>query len=113
MLDVRTGSHEIDVLTLRVAGRLDALEAAGLRRLLEGHLQDGQANIAVDLTDLEFLDSAGLAALVMGMKTARAAGGDLRLVWPSSADAMRIFELTSFDQVFTHATSMDDLLSQW
>lgn len=113
MLDVHTGSHEIDILTVRLAGRLDALEASELRRLLTGHLQDGRNNIAVDLSDLDFLDSAGLAALVKGMKDAREAGGDLRLVWPTSADAQRIFELTSFDKVFTYATSLDDLLAQW
>ncbi len=113
MMDVRTGSHEIDILTIRLSGRLDALEATELRQLFNDHLQDGQVNLAIDLSELEFLDSAGLAALVKGMKDARAAGGDLRLVWPRSADAKRILELTSFDKVFTFATSMDDLLAQW
>lgn len=113
MLDVRTGSHEIDVLTIRLAGRLDALEAGGLRQLLDSHLEDGRYNIAVDLSELEFVDSAGLAALVKGMKDARAASGDLRLVWPLSDDARRVFELTSFDQVFQSSESLSDLLAQW
>lgn len=113
MLDVHTGSHEIDILTIRLEGRLDALEATELRQLFTSHLQDGRNNLAVDLSDLEFVDSAGLAALVKGMKDAREAGGDLRLVWPTSVDAQRVFELTSFDKVFSYAHSLDDLLAQW
>lgn len=112
-MQVRTASYEIDIATIRLAGRLDALEAGDLRQLLKDHLSDGRANIAVDLSEVTFVDSAGLAALVKGMKDATLAGGDLRLVSPTLPDAKRVFELTRFDKVFTMAPSLDDLLATW
>lgn len=112
-MQVRTASYEIDIATIRLSGRLDALEASDLRQLLKDHLVDGRANIAVDLSEVTFVDSAGLAALVKGMKDATLAGGDLRLVSPVMPDAKRVFELTRFDRVFTMAATLDDLLATW
>jgi len=112
-MDILTGTHEIQVATVALTGRLDALEARGLRDLLDSHLASGHSRIVVDLRALEFVDSAGLAALVKGMKDCRTAGGDLRLVAPTERDAMRVFELTRFDRVFTMNAELEDALSGW
>lgn len=112
-MDVVTGSREISIVTVEMGGRIDAVEAGSLRELLSSYLADGLSNLAVDLSRVEFIDSAGLAALVKGMKDARLAGGDLRLVAPRSNGAMRIFDLTRFDQVFTMADDLDTLLAAW
>lgn len=112
-MDILTGSHEQSVMTVTLDGRLDALEAAPLRTLLDEAITDGQINLAIDLSRVEFVDSAGLAALVKAMKDARSAGGDVKLVSPESADAMRVFELTKFDHVFTMVADLETLLTSW
>ena len=112
-MDIQTDTHEIHVTTIALSGRLDALEARGLRDLLDSHLASGHSRIVVDLRDLEFVDSAGLAALVKGMKDCRNADGDLRLVTPTARDAMRVFELTRFDKVFIMTPDLEDALSGW
>lgn len=96
-----------------VEGRLDAVEAVSLRETLGALVDSGQHRIAVDLSSSEFIDSAGLAALVKYMKDARQSGGDLRLVRPRSADARRVFSLTKFDEVFHMADDLDSLTSEW
>ncbi len=100
-------------MTVTLSGRLDALEAAALRNVLDQAMSDGLVNLAIDLSDVDFVDSAGLAALVKGMKDARTVGGDVKLVSPESADAMRVFELTKFDQVFTMVSDIEDILRNW
>ena len=112
-MDIVTGSHQISVTTVVLDGRLDALEAAPLRQVLQEHIAAGEMHLAVDLAAVEFVDSAGLAALVKGMKDARSAGGDLRLVAPTAPDAFRVFELTKFDKVFSMAPDLPTLLAQW
>ena len=87
--------------TISVNGRLDALSAPDLRQRLSSIESEGIVQILVDLSAVDFVDSAGLAALISGMKAARLAGGDLELVRPRSDEAYRVFELTRFDQVFT------------
>lgn len=86
--------------TVALAGRLDALTAPSLREALDEVFGDGVHQILIDLAEVDFVDSAGLAALVHAMKAARSEGGDVELVRPRSDDAFRVFELTKFDAVF-------------
>ena len=52
----------------------------------------------MDLSSTEFMDSSGLGALVAGLKTARQAGGDLRIASPS-AQVQTVLSLTNLDRV--------------
>jgi len=110
---LETGKHALEVQTILVDGRLDALRATDLRSELSGIVDSGVYRIIVDLSATTFVDSAGLAALAKGMKDCRSKGGDLRLVEATEADAARVFALTRFDQVFTMGASVDELLASW
>jgi anti-anti-sigma factor len=81
-------------------GRLDAFSAPELRKRLEALLADGVTRVVINLSEVPFLDSAGLAVLVSALKRARQAKGDVKLVWPQSENAQRIIRLTRFDRVF-------------
>lgn len=102
-------------LTLTVcaesAGHLVQLRgAAGMeqaemleQRLLE-LLQPATPHLILDLTDLTFISSLGLVALLTVHRRAREQGGGLRLVHASPTLA-RVFRLTSLDQkIPLHAT---------
>lgn len=112
-MDVSTKSTDESVTVITFNGRLDALEAGPFRTSLQDRLDANQIKLAVDLSSVDFVDSAGLAALVKGMKGARSRGGDLRIVKPVSADAMRIFELTKFTDVFVMVDSLTELTQDW
>lgn len=101
------------VAVVAIDGRLDALEAGPLRQVLKGHLDMDKIRLVVDLSRASFIDSAGLAALVWGMKHARSDEGDLRLVAPKAAEAMRVFELTRFDKVFEIRPTLEEALADW
>lgn len=91
--------------TLLVTGEVDASEAQELRSQLTELLDEGHSDIVADLSGVSAIESAGLAALVRIMKTAREAGGDLRLIRPQSEDAFRVFRLTKFDEIFVFEPS--------
>jgi len=110
---LRIGKKDAVVVTILVTGRLDAVEAAPLRTTIGDHLTNGTNRIIVDLSAVEFVDSAGLAALVIGMKRARLEGGDLRLVTPHHPDARRVFALTKFDDVFEMADDVELARKGW
>jgi anti-anti-sigma factor len=101
------------VETIVVSGRLDGVESASLRATMNEHLSKGTNRIVVDLSEVEFVDSAGLATLVIGMKRARLEDGDVRLVTPKHDDAKRVFELTKFDDVFTMADDVELAHKGW
>lgn len=100
-MNIDVNEHLVRSATLRLGGRLDALSAPALRERLDRLAADGVHRLTVDLADVEFVDSAGLAALVRAMKTSREHGGDVDLVRPRADAAYRVFELTKFDAVFT------------
>jgi anti-sigma B factor antagonist len=64
----------------------------------------------VDLTDLEFMDSNGLAALARGRKQARYAGGDLLLAAPVPR-VMRLLTVTRLADNFRIYASTDEAAS--
>ena len=89
-------------------GRLDALEASPLGRRLDALVESGTRWLLIDLAQVRFVDSAGLAVLIRARRRTRSAGGDVVLVRPAADDAMRVFHLTQFDQVFRMLTAREE-----
>jgi len=104
-LTVATTVTAPDAATVVVTGRLDAVAAPDLTTELAALLADGRTRLTVDLADVSFVDSAGLAVLVRSRRETRLRDGGVTLVSPDSDDAMRVFRLTQFDRVFTMTPS--------
>ena len=102
------GSDPVAVVT--PAGRLDALSAPDLRTRCDRLIGSRTERLVLDLRAVEFLDSAGLAALVGALKRARAMGGDVKLVAPDHDGVRRILRLTRFEHVFDTAGSVAEAI---
>ena len=68
---------------IKIAGRVDSSNASQLDSLLITTLDEGQKNLVIELSELEYLSSAGLRYLVGTLKECRKRGGDLRIASPS------------------------------
>jgi anti-anti-sigma factor len=83
-----------DRTVLTVAGEVDMVGVPSLVEAIRTAItRPGAALVEIDLTDVTFLDSAGIAALVQGRGVADGAGVRLRVV---AADGMvrRVLEVT-------------------
>ncbi len=69
---------------LRLEGELDNLSVPVLNQALDGLYQAGCTEIVFDLTDLSFVDSSGLGALVGAWRHCQEAGGTARASNPST-----------------------------
>lgn len=70
-----------DVMILDLKGRLTAgLGDQILREAIDELLAENRKKILLNLSDVAFLDSAGVGELVSGLKTARRFGADLKLL---------------------------------
>ena len=80
-------------------GDLDAENVASFQTEIDKLLGDGVHYYVIDLGDVSFLDSSGLAAIVRLYKRVRIGEGDVRLarVPPS---VMTVLELTRLSKVF-------------
>jgi anti-sigma B factor antagonist len=85
---------------LRVAGSLDALSTPELMPVIDGIVADGCASVVVDLSELDLIDSSGVAAIVALYKRVRARGGEVR-VSGARDQPLSIFRLLRMDRVFS------------
>ncbi len=97
-LAVTTTTHDA-VQVVHAEGDLDVATAATLRDALDELIADGRQRIALDLTDVGFLDSTGLGVIVGRLKLLRRAGGTLTLA-ADGERILRVFEITGLDKVF-------------
>jgi anti-sigma B factor antagonist len=98
-----------DVAVVRLTGRLDFASAAEARGQFADAIAAGHRYLIVDLSSVEFVDSAGLGSLIGGMRTARQAGGDLQIAEPTEQVKM-LMSLTSLDQVLKIHSTIEEAL---
>lgn len=96
-----------DIYVVKLNGALNARSSEEAKQTFKDLSNKGGQQIIVDLTDVPFIDSSGLAALVSGLKTFGGEAKNLRLAAPQS-QAKLLFELTMFDRVFHIYQSVDE-----
>lgn len=106
MIDFAVHTRDDGIGVVTPEGRLNMVSARRLKEILSELVSGGTTRIVVDLGETTFLDSSGLGALIGGLKSARQAGGDLRIARVSPA-VMTVFELTNLDRVLRARESVD------
>lgn len=95
------------VAVITAAGRLNLAAAQELRTVVRRSIDEGGSRVVVELSGVTFMDSSGLGALVACLKSARQAGGDLRIAAPSPQVSM-VLELSNLDRVLVGYASAGD-----
>ena len=96
---METKTEGTDPIVITVSGEVDLATAADLERAIASALGGSATVIEVDLSGVEFMDSAGLRVLVAARKQADDAGRELRLRSPHER-VRRIIEITGLSAVF-------------
>jgi anti-sigma B factor antagonist len=91
--------REPQVITLVLAGEFDLAAAPAFERKLEEVVGEDVQRVTIDLRDLQFLDSAGLRALIVAHRRLTESGRELVLRRGPRA-VQNLFELTGFGQLF-------------
>lgn len=106
-LSVNNGSGGVPVVA--VSGEVDVYSAPTLRDGLAELLQKG-SSVVVDLSQVGFLDSTGLGALVAARTTASEHGAALPLVCTHQR-ILKLFTITGLDGVFQIYESVPEALA--
>jgi anti-anti-sigma factor len=76
---------------------LDAFSEPAFRKVLSGCIDEGPANLILVLSQIDFVDSSGLGALVQLVKKAQSAGGSLQIVTnPRVTQTVKLVRLEKF-----------------
>ena len=87
-----------DYTICRPVGELDAYTVGQFREAL-GELAS-EPKLLIDMSEVPFVDSAGLGALIGGIRRAREAGGDVA-VCCNRPTLVRLLHTTGFDRIVT------------
>jgi anti-sigma B factor antagonist len=97
---------------LRLGGQVDSVSAPALGDKLDAILGQGHRHLALDLSDVPYISSAGLRVLSIALKTVRApdAGGDIGLACLSKT-VEHAFRISGFNQVFNIYDNVTDAVT--
>ena len=93
---------------IRLAGSVDLEHSPEIRQRLLDAVGD-RIDLFVDLSEVTYIDSSGIACLVEALQAARNHNANLDLV-SVSRQAMRVLELARLDMVFSIHTDMASAL---
>ena len=82
--------------------------APDLRQAVVKAVADGCRGLVLDISDLDFVDSFGIGAVVGALKRLRQRGGELALVCPSRR-IRRVFEICDLDRIIEFHASIDSV----
>jgi anti-sigma B factor antagonist len=82
-----------------LSGSLDIATSPTVRAALTDASERGNHRLVVDLTNVEFLDSTGLGALIGAQRRAKEVDGDVRLV-VKEGQILRLLRITGLLKVF-------------
>lgn len=88
-----------DIFIVRLTGNLDIESAPEFKKTLSKTLSAPGAKVLINLSDVDYVDSSGLATFVEMLKAVRTSGGKLKLSNVSSK-VLGLFEITKLDKLF-------------
>lgn len=100
------GLDEDDGRTLRLRGELDISSVQQLERLVQETCADGAARLRLDLRELSFIDSSGIAAIVQASSVCEEQGLDFELLEGPPA-VQRLFVLTGLSEILPFRDGRD------
>ncbi len=113
MIEIEETKHITEnsqnIIILQPKGRLDINTAWQFRLKLQESISKISPYVIVNLSQVNFIDSSGLTALVAGMRNAEKFEGKL-VICSIHPEARLVFEVTMMDSVFAIYETQEEAL---
>ena len=105
------GTHETNgnYQIFRLTGLLDAFSEPIFRKVVGAHIDKGPYDIILVLTQIDFVDSSGLGALVQLVKQAQNHNGSLQVV--TTPRVTQTVKLVRLEEFLSLQTTLEDAIS--
>ena len=101
---------EQGVVVLAPNSDIDMSRSPELRSVLRQEMGGDTHKVVIDLEDVEYMDSSGLATLVEAMRNASGSNSKL-VICNMSTKVSAIFEIARLDSFFSIVSSRDEAIS--
>ena len=104
-----TEERRANVLILRLMGKLDASTSKALEDTILPHIASGQDRLVVELSQLDYISSAGLRVFLLAAKRMNEAQG--KMILCSLKDSVKqVFDIAGFSSFLTLAGSIEEAI---
>lgn len=111
-MEISTYAHGNNIMVLEVKGEVDAFTAQVLDKTITDLLNQGHRRIVMDVSEMRFISSAGIRAILYAHKGAVELGGEVRLAGLS--DQIRpIFEFAGFFELLKITDKLQESFNNW
>lgn len=100
------------VAVVELSGRLDSHTVEQLKSQIALNIGARPVYLILDLSDVSFIDSRALAAIVQGMHSCQSKNGELCLSGPNKS-VRRILELTRLDKAMKIFSSKSEAVASY
>lgn len=105
-------TQTVDGKTLVSMGsRIDSANAADVERDLMGLVDEGRTCLAIDMSNLEYVSSAGLRVFLVLAKRLKSSGGAMAL-HSMNPNVREVFEISGFVKVLTVTETREDAVAR-
>jgi anti-sigma B factor antagonist len=99
------------VVIISLVGSLDTQTAEQASSFFSSQVREGALNLVADLSQVEYISSAGLRVILATGKAVRLVGGDLRL---AAVPAVRpVLELSGFSSIFNLYPQLEEAVGSF
>jgi anti-sigma B factor antagonist len=105
VLNIELDNTDTGLTICRPVGELDAFTVSQFRQTLAELASSPR--LLIDMSGVPFVDSAGLGALIGGIRRARELGGDVA-VCCNRPTLIRLLRTTGFDRIVTVAETIEE-----
>ncbi len=103
-------SDQISIVS--IAGSIDALTADQFAGCIDERISSGEKHLLLDLSEVEFMSSAGLRVILSALKETRRQGGDLYLAG-AQGGVDRVLKMSGFSKILKTYDSVDNAIAQF
>lgn len=104
--------YDGEVWVFRPFGRIDAGHSTDLDTALTEGIEQGMRLIVVDLTDVIYIASSGLRAIIKAAKSVKAEGGSIR-VCGMHDQVEEVFRLSGLSKIFPNYPSSEEAIKNF
>jgi anti-anti-sigma factor len=111
-MKISTSVDEQGVTLIEVQGEVDAHTSGDLDKALGDLLAQQHSRLVLDFSQVGYVSSAGLRALLRAQQKARALGGEVRL-FGLTPFVRQVFELAGFDRLLRITATRQEAVAGW
>lgn len=110
MLRIEVENNDFGHHVMRLFGALDGLTYLDLLKVLNQSVEKDVKRIVLDMTEVDYVSSAGLRVLLQGAKELKKIDGEIVLFGMNST-VKDVFKLSGFDSLFKSFASENEAVS--